>query len=141
MPPAIVHEVGTNTAGSSPADDSGTEVCTGTVVVATVAVGIADPGAALEITVDGEAIDGEAVNGKAVDGGLVIATVDGAALADSEGDAEGDGTAELLGATTVEAFRLPACLPTKKAATHRPMRTTAPRTARFRLRDEVIRWT
>jgi hypothetical protein len=118
-----VHTVGTNTAGFSPAEDSGTDVLTGIVVDGpTDAVAVADP------------------EGKNV---MVDVSRDVLAIGLGSGALDGrvDGEAELVGATTGAALRLPACLPTKNAATHNPIRTTNPATARFRLLNEVIELT
>jgi hypothetical protein len=119
-PPLIVHEVGTNTAGLSPVVDSGTEVCTGSEVEATGDV-LAD---VLAIELNDDAV---------LDG----AVLDGAVLGD--GDEFGD--ADVVGAAGSAAFRLPACLPTKNAATHSPIRTTNPTTPRLRLLDGLIELT
>ena len=110
-PPVIVQDVGTNTAGFSPADDNGTEVCTGIVIE-----GPSDAAGAL---------------GDANDDDGAIACVDTADDGGEDGDerAEGDGAGVGRGA----AFRLPACLPTKKAATQRPIRTTNPATCKASL--------
>jgi hypothetical protein len=121
-PPVTVHEVGSRTAGLSLADDNGTEVCTGIVML-----GPSDAsGDALAIELDGEGLDGEGLDGE----------LDGGALGEGEGLADIGG-----GAAGSEAVRLPACLPTKNAATHNPIRTTNPATARFRLVDALIELT
>ena len=106
-----MHEVGTNTAGFSPVDDNGTEVCAGIVIE-------------LDGGVVGEG-DGLA------DAGGGVADADGGAL----------GAGDVAGASGGDAFRLPACLPTKNAATQSPIRTTNPATARLRLLDGVIELT
>jgi hypothetical protein len=117
-PLLIVHEVATNTAGSSPIVDSGTEVCTGIVI---------DAG--------GGVLAGAVLAGRVLDGGVL----DGG-LADACGDSDGDalGEADAVGGAGGEAFRLPACLPKKNAATQRPIRKTNPATVRRRLLDGFI---
>lgn len=134
-PPLIVHEVGTNTAGLSPVVDSGTEVCTGSEVEATGDV-LADV-LAIELN-DGAVLDGAVLGDAVLDG----AVLDGAVLGDAVlGDGDEFGDADVVGAAGSAAFRLPACLPTKNAATHSPIRTTNPTTPRLRLLDGLIELT
>jgi hypothetical protein len=133
-PLLIVHEVATNTAGFSPTVDSGTEVCTGMVIDAE--GGVLD-GAVLDGRVlDGAVLDGAVLDGGVLDGGLVDACGDTDGDADADGDALGE--ADPVGGAGSEAFRLPACLPKKNAATQRPIRKTNPATVRRRLVDGFI---
>ena len=113
-PLLIVHEVATNTAGFSPAVDSSTEVCTGIVIDA----------------------EGGVLDGAVLDGGLADARGDTDGDADADGDALGE--ADAVGGAGSEAFRLPACLPKKNAATQRPIRKTNPARVRRRLLDGLI---
>ena len=128
-PLLIVHEVATNTAGFSPAVDSSTEVCTGIVIDAE--GGVLD-GAVL----DGTVLDGTVLDGTVLDGGLADARGDTDGDADADGDALGE--ADAVGGAGSEAFRLPACLPKKNAATQRPIRKTNPARVRRRLLDGLI---
>ena len=133
-PLLIVHEVATNTAGFSPAVDSSTEVCTGIVIDAE--GGVLD-GAVLDGTVlDGTVLDGTVLDGTVLDGGLADARGDTDGDADADGDALGE--ADAVGGAGSEAFRLPACLPKKNAATQRPIRKTNPARVRRRLLDGLI---
>ena len=118
-PLLIVHEVATNTAGFSPAVDSSTEVCTGIVIDA-----------------EGGVLDGAVLDGTVLDGGLADARGDTDGDADADGDALGE--ADAVGGAGSEAFRLPACLPKKNAATQRPIRKTNPARVRRRLLDGLI---
>ena len=135
-PPVIVHDVGNSTEGSSPVVESGTEIRTGSLSdgpsEAAVAAALDVSADAIAIEADGEGLDGEGLDGEGLDGeGLDGEGLDGEGL-----DGEGlDG--ETAGGVAV-VCRLPACLPTKNAATHSPIRTTNPATARFRLFDELI---
>ena len=128
-PLLIVHEVATNTAGFSPAVDSGTEVCTGIVIDAE--GGVLD-GAML----DDAMLDDAMLDGAVLDGGLADARGDTDGGADADGDALGE--ADAVGGAGSEAFRPPACLPKKNAATQRPIRKTNPATVRRRLVDGFI---
>jgi hypothetical protein len=128
-PLLIVHEVATNTAGFSPAVDSGTEVCTGIVIDAE--GGVLD-GAML----DDAMLDDAMLDGAVLDGGLADARGDTDGGADADGDALGE--ADAVGGAGSEAFRPPACLPKKNAATQRPIRKTNPATVRRRLLDGLI---
>ena len=123
-PLLIVHEVATNTAGFSPAVDSGTEVCTGIVIDAEGGV------------LDGAMLDDAMLDGAVLDGGLADARGDTDGDADADGDALGE--ADAVGGAGSEAFRPPACLPKKNAATQRPIRKTNPATVRRRLLDGLI---
>lgn len=129
-PPVIVQDVGTKTAGFSPADDNDTEVCTGIVIDGPTDAAAVDETAA---AADGVAIaPADAVVGAEVD---VVDDVD----ADVEGeDGRGLGEDDVAGAVGSEAFLLPACLPKRNAPTHRPIRTTAPTTANARWLDGLI---
>ncbi|HEY3923393.1 MAG TPA: hypothetical protein VGL75_02440 [Acidothermaceae bacterium] len=119
-PPVIVHDVGTNTAGFSPADDNDTEVCTGMVIdgpagaAADETATVADGGA----SAPADAVDTDDVD------------------ADEADAADGEG--EVVGAAGSEAFLLPACLPKRKAPTHSPIRTTVPTAANARWLDLLI---
>jgi hypothetical protein len=128
-PLLIVHEVATNTAGFSPAVDSGTEVCTGIVIDAE--GGVLD-GAML----DDAMLDDAMLDGAVLDGGLAESRGDTDGGADADGDALGE--ADAVGGAGSEAFRPPACLPKKNAATQRPIRKTNPATVRRRLLDGLI---
>jgi hypothetical protein len=138
-PLLIVHEVATNTAGFSPAVDSGTEVCTGIVIDAEGGVldGAMLDGAMLDGAVlDGAVLDGAVLDDAVLDGGLADARGDTDGDADADGDALGE--ADAVGGAGSEAFRPPACLPKKNAATQRPIRKTNPATVRRRLVDGFI---
>jgi hypothetical protein len=135
-PATTVHEVGTNTAGSSPEVDSGTEVRTGIVIVGPTDVS----GAALATGLDGGALGG-ALDGGALDGGAVSGGEEVAAAGGDELVAEGDPDCDTEGESGADARRLPACLPKKKAPTHSPTRRTAPRDASFRFVDGLIELT
>jgi hypothetical protein len=134
-PPVIVHDVGTNTAGFSPADDNDTEFCTGMVIdgpactAADETATVADGGAiALADAVDPDEAD--AGDGEGEDGGD-----EGGRVGDVGSGLDDD---EVVGAAGGDAFRLPACLPKRNAPTHKPIRTTAPTTANTRWLDGLI---
>jgi hypothetical protein len=135
-PPVIAHDVGTKTAGSSPADDNGTEVCTGSVID-----GPTDAAAATELD-DGELDDGapDGAELAACDGlaGGGLADNDGDRDSDTDGDKLGEAEADAGGVAGTDAFRLPACLPMKNAPIASPIRTTNATIARLRLLDGVI---
>jgi hypothetical protein len=127
-PPVIVQDVGINTAGFSPADDKGTEVCTGIVIE-----GPTDTATALDVTAG-------------VAGGIAGGIAGALADADAEGDVDGvtaTGVATAGGEVTAagEALRLPACLPTKNAPTQIPTTPTKPRIDSVRLLAGVIELT
>ena len=111
-PPVIVHEVGSKTAGLSLVEDSGTEVCTGIVML----------GVSAEVLATG------------LGGGEGLADIGGGA--DCDGDVAADGGA--VDTAGDDALRLPACFPTKNAAMHSPISTINPATARFRLVEASI---
>jgi hypothetical protein len=119
-----VQDVGTNTAGSSPADDNGTEVWIGIVIE-----GATDARDALDVAaVAGTLADADA------DAGAVVC-VDAADEGDGEdGDKLGEG--DVVGEG--DAFRLPACLPTKNAPTQIPMTQANPSIDSVRLLAGVI---
>jgi hypothetical protein len=123
----IVHDVGTNTAGSSPVDDSGTEVCTGIVID-----GPTDAAAALDVTAD---------VASGVAGTLADADPAGEAADEGEADGEGEGEADGEGEATGVASRMPACLPTKNAPTQIPITQANPMTDSVLLLAGVIELT
>jgi hypothetical protein len=123
-----VHALGTNTAGLSPAVDSGPEVCTGIVV------DDADAGGAVNTGADTDCPDTNGAKDEDADDVEVEARTDGEQGAEL-------GEAGVVGAAAGDAFRLPACLPMKNAMTQSAIRRTHPTTARLRLSDGLIELT
>lgn len=117
-PPVIVQDVGTNTAGFSPADDNGTEASTGIVIE-----GPTEAPGGLDVTADIAAWVAGGVGGTLAD-----ADADGGAVGGVDTDDGGDGVA----------LRPPACLPTKNAPTQIPMTATNPSIERLLLLAGVI---
>ena len=117
----IVQDVGTNTAGFSPADDNGTEVCTGIVIdgPTEAAGGLADTDA----------------------DGSTIACVEDADDGGEDRDELGEADDELGDVGGGDALRLPACLPTKNAPMQIPMTAKNPSIDRVRLLAGVMSWT
>ena len=116
-------------AGFSPADDNGTEVCTGIVIDGpTEAAGGLDVTADVASGVAGTLADADPVGGAVA---RVDTADDGGEDRDKLGDVGGVG----------DALRLPACLPMKNAPTQIPMTATNPSIDSVRLLAGVIELT
>jgi hypothetical protein len=133
----IVHEVGTNTAGFSPADDRGTEVCTGSVIDGPTDAGARDDGGAnTDAGADGDS------EGEGADDGEADTRTDGEdGAAERDANSNGFGETAVAGAAGSDALRLPACLPKRNAPTHSATRSTAPPIASVRLLDRFMKLT